>query len=145
LIMLNTLNGVNGFKIDGEWNYIRSGRFVSGGGDFNGDGYDDLLIGAPNALGGQAGRSYVIFGGAGVGQSGLLQLSSLNGIQGFKIQGEAPDDQSGWSIKSAGDVNGDEYDDLLVGALNYNGTSRSYVVFGGLMVGSSGTLALSSL
>ena len=68
-----------------------SGRWVSAAGDINGDGYDDLLIGAPwHASNGasKSGRSYVVFGGPGVGNQGLLLLSWLNGINGFKLDGE---------------------------------------------------------
>ena len=42
-----------------------------------------------------SGRSYVVLGGPGVGSDGLLALSSLNGTNGFKLDGEASNDQSG--------------------------------------------------
>ena len=92
-----------------------SGYSVSPAGDVNGDGYADLLIGAPDYAG-DTGRSYVVYGGRGVGSQGLVSLSTLNGTNGFKLDGEAGDDQSGYSVSSAGDVNGDGYADLLIGA-----------------------------
>jgi hypothetical protein len=53
----------------------------------------------------------------------------------FVIIGESADDQSGWSVSSAGDVNGDGLDDLIVGAKNVKvgkeySAGKSYVVFG---------------
>ena len=145
LLALSSLNGANGFQLDGEASGDFSGFSVSAAGDMNGDGYADLLIGA-YLHNGNIGRSYVVFGGPTVGNSGLLALSSLNGVNGFKLDGEASSDQSGCSVSAAGDMNGDGYADLVIGAYGHNGvTGRSYVVFGGPSVGSSGLLALSSL
>ena len=61
---------------------------------------------------------YVVYGGSAVvDDSGLLNLSTLNGVNGFKINGESPGDSGGTvcSINSA-NVNGDSYADLLLGA-----------------------------
>ena len=74
-----------------------------------------------------------------------LLLSSLNGTNGFKLDGENNNDYSGYSVSAAGDINGDGYADLLIGACGYpsgNCTGRSYVVFGGPGVGNSGDLLL---
>ncbi len=116
-ILLSSLNGTNGFKLDGENNQDWSGHSVSTAGDINGDGNNDLLIGAFGypASGGK-GRSYVVFGGAGVGSSGNILLSSLNGTNGFKLDGENNNDESGLSVSAAGDINGDGHADLLIGA-----------------------------
>jgi hypothetical protein len=134
---LSTLNGSNGFAINGIAAYDQSGLSVSSAGDVNGDGFDDLIIGAnsadPNGIS-YAGQSYVVFGsnsGFGAG----LDLSTLNGSNGFAINGIAANDRSGSSVSSAGDVNGDGIDDLIIGARNAdpNGISdagQSYVVFG---------------
>ena len=149
-MLLSSLNGANGLKLDGENNGDCSGISVSAAGDINGDGYNDLLIGALGyPTGSSKGRSYVVFGGPGVGQSGNLLLSSLNGANGFKLDGESNGDFSGQSVSAAGDINGDGYADLLIGARGYPSGSgaqgRSYVVFGGPGVGQSGDLLLSSL
>ena len=148
-IPLLNLNGVNGFKLDGENNGDWSGVSVSAAGDINGDGHADLLIGANQyPARNSTGRSYVVFGGPGVGSNGTLALSGLNGANGFKLDGENKNDDSGYPLSAAGDINGDGYADLVIGAEGYPAggqTGRSYVVFGGPGVGSSGTFALSSL
>ena len=148
-ILLSSLNGINGFKLDGENNNDYSGFSVSAAGDINGDGIADLLIGAIGYFNGSnTGRSYVMFGGSGVGGSGNILLSSLNGINGFKLDGENNGDVSGFPVSAAGDINGDNYADLLIGASYYPSGSkkgRSYVVFGGPGVGKNGNITLGSL
>ncbi|MCA9272910.1 MAG: FG-GAP repeat protein [Phycisphaerales bacterium] len=153
MLELSTLNGTNGYVIQGINAEDRCGHSVSSAGDVNGDGVDDLLIGAryadPNGIN-RAGETYVVFGGASVGVSGSFDLSSLNGSNGFIIQGINPDDRSGSSVSSAGDVNGDGFDDLLIGApyadpFGNSAAGESYVVFGGPTAGASGVVDLSTL
>ena len=94
---------------------------MSSAGDVNGDGYDDLIIGAgyradPNGDS-DAGETYLVYGGASApGTDGVLDLSALNGTNGFILTGIDAFDFSGISVSSAGDVNGDGYDDLIIGA-----------------------------
>jgi Ca2+-binding RTX toxin-like protein len=134
---LSSLDGSNGFALNGIGMYYLSGRSVSSAGDVNGDGIDDLIIGAEGASpnGFSSGQSYVVFGSKSA-WSASLNLSSLDGSNGFAINGIAERDDSGWSVSSAGDVNGDGIDDLIIGApyaITANGSSRegqSYVVFG---------------
>ena len=132
VVALSSLNGANGFKLDGENNNDHSGWSVSMPGDINGDGHDDLLIGAYGYLGGSVkGRSYAVFGGPGVGSSGILNLASLNGVNGFKLDGENDNDQSGERVSAAGDINGDGYADLSLEQKGYSSNKgRSYIVFG---------------
>jgi len=135
---LSSLNGTNGFCLGGVDSSDRSGTSVSGAGDVNGDGFDDLVVGAryadPNGNS-DAGESYVVFGAAG-GFASTVPLSSLNGTNGFRLDGINSRDYSGASVSDAGDVNGDGFDDLIVGAWNadpngISGAGESYVVFGG--------------
>ena len=141
MILLSSLNGANGFKLDGEnTEMIYSGYSVSAAGDINRDGYDDLLIGA-YGYAANKGRSYVVFGSPKVDNEGVFLLSNLTGLNGFKLDG-GDDEQSGTSVSSAGDINGDGYADLLIGTVV---GGRSYLVFGGADVGNKGTVLLSDL
>ena len=132
---LSTLDGNNGFVINGINSFDDSGSSVSSAGDINGDGFGDILIGASDAdpNGTSSGESYVIFG-SDVGFGASLDLSTLNGSNGFVINGVDAFDNSGASVSSGGDINGDGYDDIIIGAraADPNGTStgESYVIFG---------------
>jgi hypothetical protein len=133
---LLTLNGSDGFKVSGVAPHDYSGWSVSGAGDINGDGFDDLIIGAraadPNGF--NSGAAYLVFGKVG-GFAANLDLSTLDGSNGFMLSGAAAGDTAGWSVSAAGDVNGDGFSDLIIGARyadpnNFNGAGASYVVFG---------------
>ena len=128
---LSTLDGTNGFALTGIDAGDNSGRSVSSAGDLNGDGYDDLIIGAlyadPN--GDNSGETYVVYGGA--GENGVLDLSTLDGSNGFTLTGIDAGDLSGTSVSSAGDVNGDGYDDLIIGVYELERIGLAYVVYGG--------------
>ncbi len=122
-------SGVGGFVINGENSDDFSGASVSSAGDVNGDGLDDLIVGAYQADltdSANTGKSYVVFGKA---DTDAINLSNIvTGTGGFVINGENAEDKSGASVSSAGDVNGDGLDDLIIGT--YSNTGKSFVVFG---------------
>ena len=135
-ITVSVKNSAQGFSINGENTGDASSSSVSSAGDVNGDGLDDLIVGAYGVdINGNAdaGRSYVVFGKI---NSTAINLSSISaGTGGFAINGENNRDQSGLSVSSAGDVNGDGLDDLIIGAFwanigNRANAGKSYVVFG---------------
>ena len=158
LATITSGDGSQGFVLQGELANDQSGSSVASAGDINGDGFDDLIVGAPFADGPSDGRSlagdsYVIFGKA-RGFAATIDLATLtsgDGSQGFVLQGERADDQSGFSVASAGDVNGDGFDDLIVGASGADGPADgrsaagdSYVIFG-KAVGFGATIDLATI
>ncbi len=122
---LATLDGGDGFKLTHPGGYDYAGFSVSSAGDINGDGLDDLIVGVPGESGG--GASYVVFGKADWAGTPELDLAALDGSNGFRLGGIDPGDSSGSSVSTAGDLNGDGLDDLIIGAPN---ASETYVVFG---------------
>ncbi|MEM6299318.1 MAG: integrin alpha, partial [Bacteroidota bacterium] len=136
VITLDTLDGTDGFTLNGIDTGDQSGFSVSNAGDVNNDGFDDLIVGAyfadPNGNY-ASGETYVIFGQSSF--AATLELSALGGSNGFTLNGIDARDQLGISVSSAGDVNNDGFDDMMVGAhyADPNGNSNSgetYVVFG---------------
>ncbi|CAC5342507.1 MULTISPECIES: RHS repeat-associated core domain-containing protein [Planktothrix] len=132
---LFTLNGNNGFVINGVEPDELLGGSVKGAGDINGDKIDDLIIGASGATANgikSAGKTYVVFGSQ-KGFPASLNSSDLNGEKGFFLNGTAENELSGVAVSSAGDINKDSVNDILIGApgsLFDNTIGKSYVVFG---------------
>jgi len=139
----------DGFKIIGENGQDAAGVAVASAGDFNGDGFADLIVGAyynddgaPNA-----GAAYVLFGnGSGLGTTQLSSIAA-GSTAGFKIVGEHGDDYAGAVVASAGDINHDGFDDLIVGApgddSNGDYAGAAYVILG--QPGNPGTVDLSDI
>jgi cadherin-like protein/thrombospondin type 3 repeat protein/FG-GAP repeat protein len=139
-LLTSTLN--DGFMLSGIDSSDYSGISVSNAGDINADGYDDLIIGAsladPDGKE-SAGESYVVFGKASnfpnqFNLSSLQENNGGNGNAGFILNGINANDSSGRGVANAGDVNGDGYADLLIGAYNAdpNGdeSGQAYLVYG---------------
>ncbi len=133
--------GTRGVAIAGAVASDQTGTSVAATGDVNGDGIDDLAIGAPTR---GAGRAYVLFGGRALADTDLGAL----GTAGVRLDGESSDDNAGWSVAGVGDVNGDGARDVAVSATNAapagrTKAGRTYVVHGGRTL-ASGTLAAAS-
>ena len=100
-------------------------RCVGGGGDIGGDGSPDLLVGAYGS--GTGGTTYLFAGGT----TGTVAVADADAT----ITGESASDYAGISVGTAGDVDGDSFDDLLIGASGYDGrasaTGAVYLVLGG--------------
>ncbi len=106
--------------LTGEQETDYFGASVSGAGDVNGDGYDDVLVGAQGNSS-NTGRAYLYFGG-----------DIVDNVEDAVFTGGAANNYFGYSVSAAGDVNGDGYSDLIVGAKGYSSsTGRAYIYLGG--------------
>lgn len=135
---LSTLDGSNGFQIRGPLDAIHDvdnawfGKSVGSAGDVNGDGLGDIIVGAPRytSAHGDVGAAYVILGQTSFDAE--LSVADLDGSNGFLIVGPDFDDgapEIGDLVGTAGDINGDGYDDIIVDAFNFSG-GAGYVLFG---------------
>ncbi len=115
----------------GETTHDRAGSAISYAGDVNGDGYDDFLVGAwaNNIPQEDAGQTYLV-----LGKPQGWQMYTPLAYSDASFVGENARDESGKTVSYAGDVNGDGYDDFLIGAPSYNAdkpfAGKCYLVFG---------------
>lgn len=133
---LGTLDAANGARLQGAAADDVSGDSLAAIGDMNGDGIDDFLIAAPGhpTFGAVSGKVHVVFGVQG-GLPAALDLSALDGSNGFTIAETMADTLFAYSAAAAGDVNGDGLGDIVIGAPGtkawdgfYPGVA--YVIFG---------------
>jgi uncharacterized protein (TIGR03382 family) len=121
------LGGSSAWTADSDQDGASFGTSVASAGDVNGDGYDDVIVGAPTYDGGvdDEGRVEVYLGS----ESGL-ETTPL-----FTVEGEQGGARLGGSVASAGDVNGDGYDDVIAGAFQYDDkyddVGKAFVYLGG--------------
>lgn len=139
IVSIDELEALN-YLVRGDAFGESVGTSVAGVGDVNGDGYPDMVVSSPNAgaidgAGGRPGEIYLIYGGSNL--SGDLVADEIRGQTGtvVKVAGQA-----GWPRRSVsgGDINGDGYSDLLIGAPLSGGTDEhptyagmAYLVYGG--------------
>lgn len=121
------LSATAAWSITGSNQHDRLGRGISSAGDVNADGYDDVLVGVPaysQANPPRSGRVFLFYGSA----------SGLAGTPDVTLVGVHNADTFGTSVARAGDVNGDGYDDIIVGSVTYDNTEtdegRLYLFYG---------------
>ena len=132
-IDLASLDGTEGSvfqgKIEGLF-FTDEAGFASTEADINGDGIDDLIIGAPEAntpVSLDAGKVYFLYGTE-KGFANNLKLDELDGKIGFTVTGNEDDDNLGFAVENAQDFNGDGFDDVLMSA---PGADQVFVLTGG--------------
>lgn len=130
VVLLSSLGGSQGWALDGPEFLARAGAAIDGNCDLNADGIRDLLIGATGAGPSDQGMAFVVFGSP----TGAAPPTSLNSA-GLRMTGETSGDAAGASVACAGDVNGDDVDDVLIGAPfadapSVANTGAAYLVFG---------------
>jgi len=120
------LSGTPSWTITGDKGNVQLGEAVAAAGDVNGDGYGDVIVGSPNYVNGEhsEGGAYVYHGSAG----------GLSETLAWTAESDQMYANFGHSVSSAGDVNGDGYADVIVGASGYdngeNSEGRAYVYYG---------------
>jgi hypothetical protein len=126
----------NGLVIAGASIDAPVGNSVAGAGDVNGDGLADVIVGAPNADASNVGSAYVVLGArvpVGVPALPALSVGSFPEGRGFAIDAVLADGRAGTSVDGAGDVNGDGYADVIVGAPapdSLTDGGAAFVIFG---------------
>jgi hypothetical protein len=140
--------GTGGFAIGVGLDTTYSGAYaVSSAGDFNGDGLGDIIVTHPDApfvnngvTNTQSGATFIVFGKSG---TGTVQVSSLDGNEGFRIVNPLNNDvnsvkneRMGGAVTGGGDINGDGFDDVIIGHhlgdINGSNSGNVYVVYGGV-------------
>jgi hypothetical protein len=121
-----------------------AGRSVASAGDVDGDGLDEIIIGAPDADDGgtKSGAAYLFYGSTLAGSGGDLSMSDA----AYTFVGENAYDSAGYSVASAGDVDGDGLSDILIGAYgsdaNGSDSGVTYLMFAANLWAGSGTVDL---
>lgn len=113
---ISNLTSGDGFFIEGsESSTVWFGHSINSGGDFNGDGFEDLVIGVPdsNLSNTSGGYAYLVYGKSGSTRAGI-NMSSFSASDGFYVTGSDTADYLGSVVDISGDLNGDGYNDFVV-------------------------------
>jgi len=127
-----SMNNVADVTLNGEASNNNFGSSVSDAGDVNGDGYSDVIVGAKNYSGG-FGKCYVYYGGA-----------SMNNTADVTMTGLISFEYLGYSVSGTGDINGDNFDDVIISSFPMIGNAKGYVFFGGSVMNNVADLTVSS-
>ena len=142
---VSALTATQGVLITGMAPWDLSGISVAAAGDVDGDGFDDLVIGAPNSAT-YAGETFLLYGSALAASEGVIDLASLTAEQGVRIVGASEMGYSGYSAASAGDIDGDGLADLIIGAYGSDeNAGETFVLYGSALVASGGVINLADL
>ncbi|MBK6537419.1 MAG: FG-GAP repeat protein [Ignavibacteria bacterium] len=110
-----TMDNIADVTLSGTGGYF--GFSVSTAGDVNRDGFSDVIVGQPAGF---IGSAFIFYGG-----------SSMNSVPDVTMMDENPSTFFGLSVSDAGDVNGDGYPDVIIGAdFTDSRTGRAYIYFG---------------
>jgi hypothetical protein len=116
----------------GSQTYEAVGRALAGVGDVDGDGTPDWLIGAPandSSPSSSTGAAHLVRGDAGM--RGLYVLDGANGVPFTTFTGVAANETAGASVFGPGDLDGDGFDDLVIGSpSSASGSGQVYLVYG---------------
>jgi len=119
-----------GFIVKGPGLSSHFGYSVGNAGDFNGDGYDDVIIGAPYGNS-DGGTIYIILGGPRSQLSDMSLSSGIDPSRAIAIKRTIQAGNLGYAVNGAGDVNEDGIDDIIIGApLVDDRIGMAFVVFG---------------
>ncbi len=134
------LSAMAGWSAESDLQGALFGRSVAGSGDTNGDGFGDVIVGAPGSIGGPStGRAFVFLGSS----------SGLSAVPAWMVEDEQSNAGFGESVATAGDVNGDGFSDVIIGAslhdslTDFDDRGRAYLYYGS-PAGPSNTLGWSA-
>ncbi len=148
LANVTSVSGSSSYQFVGALAFDRAGAAISSAGDTDGDGLDDVFIGASFTGNTQQGGAYLVtaknfeeldnLDSTNDNIISLEQITNLTTDSSSYIFGGAINDRAGWSVSSAGDLDGDGKDDLLIGAIN---SEASGIKTGAVYVMNAGDMA----
>jgi hypothetical protein len=130
-IDVTKLTTTQGFKIIGASNTFNTGVAVAGAGDFNKDGFKDIMFSAMTEA--SQGIVYILLGTNSFRDTDVNELLSSSSTGSLLIITCPSSSFSGLSITGIGDIDNDGFDDIAIGSLPYKGgyrTQKTYLIYG---------------